>query len=444
MRKSKFPKVTGYIRTGNRYVSLSFIASALAAFLLFGTIYLIFAHKTIVCLWLEHQTLPKFMPDSPYLADYSGQAVLLLPDGTKLYEGELKNGVAEGFGELYENDELRYIGEFADNKYNGIGTLFDGEKRYYGNFENNSFHGEGTLTNVVNGSQFKYIGAFKNGVKSGSGSLYRDGMIVYEGGFADNTYDGQGKEYLDGVLIYDGGFLAGRFNGDGTEYNPLTGFKLFEGKYSAGERMAAGIQFDEYGDLTVTPTKYLDPTSLLNSEYDDVLVTLIKATVSYREQIFDGKRFIVDDLSGTVWELSTDGDDARVTAVYLCGQGSWGTVIVGLDINDSKSKGTERIRPLTSSETFAMSIANTLLGKETLASELAVKVFTGKGSNGEAQTAAAFFVPPVEPEPEVVPELDLTAEASEVKATPLPVVQTKQPTVPKPGGKILFLKIESK
>ena len=96
--------------------------------------------------------LPKIMADKPKkiivnepeMEDYSGKAVLIYKDSENvLYEGDMVDGHAEGFGMLYsENGKLIYEGGFSDDMYCGQGKLYaeDGSVIYICLFENNRYH----------------------------------------------------------------------------------------------------------------------------------------------------------------------------------------------------------------------------------------------------------------------------------------------------------------
>ena len=67
-----------------------------------------------------------------------------------IYEGELKDGLAEGHGNL-TIDGAEYSGEFKQNTYHGQGAIkyADGTS-YRGSFENGEYHGKGTYTVTKN------------------------------------------------------------------------------------------------------------------------------------------------------------------------------------------------------------------------------------------------------------------------------------------------------
>ncbi|MDO4532009.1 MAG: hypothetical protein Q4C06_08510, partial [Bacillota bacterium] len=64
------------------------------------------------------------------------------------YEGVVKDGYAQGRGQLFRPDgSLVYAGAFEKNKFEGLGISYypSGQVQYNGSFQNNMFNGEGTL-----------------------------------------------------------------------------------------------------------------------------------------------------------------------------------------------------------------------------------------------------------------------------------------------------------
>ncbi len=66
------------------------------------------------------------------------------------YVGEFKNGVEDGYGTLYINQDGqyygdKYVGEFSKGNFNGNGKYyFNNGQTYDGNFQNGVIQGEGT------------------------------------------------------------------------------------------------------------------------------------------------------------------------------------------------------------------------------------------------------------------------------------------------------------
>ena len=81
----------------------------------------------------------------------------------KYYIGQLKNDYRHGKGILYyKNGNIKYEGDFVENKFGGNGKLILEDGQYY-------------------------IGQFKDGFKHGKGiEYYSNGIIKYEGEFEND------------------------------------------------------------------------------------------------------------------------------------------------------------------------------------------------------------------------------------------------------------------
>ena len=106
----------------------------------------------------------------------------------KIYEGRANNTLKYyGLGKLYENNQLKYDGNFSNSLFQGRGILYEnGLKIYEGDFENNLYWGNG-ISFYENSENIEYEGEWVNGCKHGQGTLYSDsGEIVYSGLFHNN------------------------------------------------------------------------------------------------------------------------------------------------------------------------------------------------------------------------------------------------------------------
>lgn len=121
-----------------------------------------------------------------------------------------------GKGSLYREgtNQLRYQGEFQNNKYHGFGERFDkkGGKKYSGNFKDGIYAGEGVLYHK-DGITKKYVGVFHQKKYHQHGTLYNDkGNMLYKGGFQLGKYQGKGTLYNEekaNVVMYEGDFNDG-------------------------------------------------------------------------------------------------------------------------------------------------------------------------------------------------------------------------------------------
>ena len=135
--------------------------------------------------------------------------ILSYTNGDK-FEGEVLNGVREGYGIYFYHNGDKYEGWWQNNKKHGMGTLYykDGNL-YVGQWKNSEKEGVGTLY-FRNGE--KYYGEFKFGKKNGKGFLFSGDGNKYIGYFKDNKKDGTGliyynkkklakEEWQDGILL---------------------------------------------------------------------------------------------------------------------------------------------------------------------------------------------------------------------------------------------------
>lgn len=203
----------------------------------------------------------------------------VLGDG-RIYKGQIFNGLADGFGQEYDNNlRLVYTGEFRNNRYNGKGSL-------YGFYEQNG----------IESRYLKYEGFFRNGKAEGDGIMYVpvwqgnenagmdsdlalkernenddnvgqnagevDAVIYYRGEFADGQRDGKGEEYFTeglykGQISYSGEFKDGKYQGTGKQYLAFQdGEDLeeqlclrYEGDFNEGVRSGKGKWYNGDGSL---------------------------------------------------------------------------------------------------------------------------------------------------------------------------------------------------
>ena len=117
-------------------------------------------------------------------------------DDDEYYIGQVKKGLRHGKGIHYYSDgNIRYEGEYVDDKEEGNGKLI---------YENGDY----------------YIGQFKNGMRHGKGvHYYKNGNISrYEGELENDKYNGQGKLILGNGCYYIGPFKNGLIEGFGKHY----------------------------------------------------------------------------------------------------------------------------------------------------------------------------------------------------------------------------------
>lgn len=187
----------------------------------------------------------------------TGQGVFTWAEGSK-YVGEFNNNKFSGLGKEYDKDgKIIYEGNYIDNNFNGKGTYYynDGKyvgnwkdskregygifynnngNKYEGNYKNDKSHGKGTYT-WKNGD--KYIGEYIDGKRNGKGKFIWSSGYYLIGIFKDNKFHGQCKEYYkDGKLSFEGEFKNGKANGYGKNYD-RNGKIVYQGQYKDGKKV---------------------------------------------------------------------------------------------------------------------------------------------------------------------------------------------------------------
>ena len=142
-----------------------------------------------------------------------------------IYEGQFKDGCKNGYGKSYYNENFIYVGEWNNNKKEGYGCLINNDITIYnGYFKNGLRDGFGILKN----GGFKYVGEFKNDKFNGLGYSNDDGEIA-EGVWVDNTMTGFGITQFDNGDKYIGDWIGDKTIGIGITYFSNGG--IYEGEH---------------------------------------------------------------------------------------------------------------------------------------------------------------------------------------------------------------------
>jgi antitoxin component YwqK of YwqJK toxin-antitoxin module len=163
------------------------------------------------------------------------------------YEGQVIQGIFNGKGKYFIENQLIYDGEFKDNLYYGHGKYYvNGKLKYDGDFVNNDREGYGKEYNKE--GLLSYEGEYKQDLKKGKGTwFYNSGEKMYEGDFAFDAPDGQGKEYYsDGQLKHEGQFKNGSIV-NGTLYYPND--ERYEGEFAGDLPDGQGTLYDKAGNV---------------------------------------------------------------------------------------------------------------------------------------------------------------------------------------------------
>jgi hypothetical protein len=344
------PPQPGYVRLGRRYLASSFIYATLIAILVLGYTVVLVVYPAVMNAYYASQALPAFQLDSPFLASYSGRAQLLGPDGGLLYEGDINQAVIEGEGLLYAKGKLRYSGSFKGGRYEGEGRLYS-----------------------TSGSLI-YEGAFFDNLYEGTGRLYERGNLHYAGDFVAGVFEGRGRLYASTALIYEGQFVGGLYNGEGIEYNPETGLRVFAGTFSDGERTADGTLYDDEGNPVVIAPGYIDPTTYLSRPYEEIVVEFTRAGRTYTEADVGTRRLVAEDATGLLlaFDLDDDGAPNVVCDVYLTGKSSYGSLVVGGQIEP----GEHKVPQADAADQYALVLSNSLWGRDLTITDLALRDYS--------------------------------------------------------------------
>jgi hypothetical protein len=169
----------------------------------------------------------------------------LTADNNK-YVGEFEDDKRNGVGTYTFANGDKYVGEFKDGMYNGQGTLTLGNgNTYIGQFKDGMFNGQGTYT-LANGD--KYVGEFKDAYPNGQGTKTFANGEKYVGEFKDNKYNGQGLYTFPDGTIFVGEFKDHKHNGQGT-YTLANGDKYvgeFKDDYPNGQGTYTFANGDKY------------------------------------------------------------------------------------------------------------------------------------------------------------------------------------------------------
>ena len=133
-------------------------------------------------------------------ATFNGWNSHITMDGNE-FHGEYVNGMPNGKGGIFMEEELCYLGYFKDGMLSGSGVFwFPSGEFYRGNFKENNQHGHGIFY-CADGD--KYSGQFRNGYPNGKGCWIKVNGDKYVGQFKDGEYHGRGYE-ISGAIVTTG------------------------------------------------------------------------------------------------------------------------------------------------------------------------------------------------------------------------------------------------
>ena len=181
-----------------------------------------------------------------------GKGFMLYKNDEIKYYGDYINDKRAGKGKFYWENGSYYIGEWANDLKHGKGKLFykNGNIQYEGDFIAGKFNGNGTYT-WEDGEY--YIGQFYNGLKYGKGIVYtKKGEVIYDGDFVDDKYEGKGKYVWKDGKYYIGEFSNDLRHGKGKEYYK-NGDVIYDGDFVKDKKEGEGKYIYKNGDYYIGP-----------------------------------------------------------------------------------------------------------------------------------------------------------------------------------------------
>ena len=166
-----------------------------------------------------------------------GYGICLFPNGDS-FRGEFEQGVPVSLGTYNVPGKSEYEGEMGANGSEGFGVLQTTENnmRYTGEFLNNRPHGIG-LQQFHNGDIYR--GSMKDGRMDGDGMLILPNNDVCVGKFQSDRLEGKGELDFAKGDYYIGEFHDGLMHGHGTIYWKKTN-ELYTGEFEKGSINGSG------------------------------------------------------------------------------------------------------------------------------------------------------------------------------------------------------------
>lgn len=235
---------------------------------------------------LKNRSIEPFRPADP-------AALVRTPDGA-VYQGDYRNGLFHGQGQLVWDNGDRYEGGFSKGlrdgngkESNAIGDVYEGQ------FSQGYPHGEGHFA-FYNGDD--YQGQLQQGVFHGQGRYKSYRGTVYEGEFQRGRMQGQGTIRYKGGAVYVGEVRDWQMHGKGEYTTPdkarYAGEFLNDAQHGKGEI--------DYGNGAV----YVGDIVNWMAEGKGVAVSQTgdKYTGQFRTNNYDGKGVLEYRKSGDRYE----------------------------------------------------------------------------------------------------------------------------------------------
>ena len=177
----------------------------------------------------------------------------------KFNNGDIYIGQMNSKNELYgrccvifsNSSEKYFVGYNINNQFDGEGCYYDDQwnKIYEGNFKNNLKNGFGVLYKEGGTT---YAGEFKDDNPHGKGVVYYANSIRFEGNFFKGYKNGKGylinlKEYTKQEILYDNGNIIKQ--GEIYDYKKSKYKKIFQREFDEFEKKCKDLEKEKYMNL---------------------------------------------------------------------------------------------------------------------------------------------------------------------------------------------------
>ena len=175
------------------------------------------------------------------------------PNGQLRYEGQFKNDKCKGTFRYYdEQGNLKATNEFDKSGERAMNKTYAQNGRIIatGYYLNQNKEGEWRYYDASSG-QLRLVEGNKGGKVHGWSRLYnpQNGVLAEEMQYVDGQPEGQCHKYSDtGVLLMECQYHNGLLDGPSKTYYPSSALKE-EGQYAKGEKIGIWKTYNEDGDI---------------------------------------------------------------------------------------------------------------------------------------------------------------------------------------------------
>jgi antitoxin component YwqK of YwqJK toxin-antitoxin module len=180
------------------------------------------------------------------------------PNGQLRYEGQFKNDKCKGTFKYYdEQGNLKATNEFDKSGEKALNKTYapNGRMIATGYYQNQKKEGEWKYFDEASG-QLRLVEDNKEGKVHGWSKLYNpnNGVLAEETQYVEGQPEGQCRKYSNtGTLLMECQYHKGRLEGPTKTYYPSTALKE-EGQYANGEKVGLWKTYNEDGDVIAEDT----------------------------------------------------------------------------------------------------------------------------------------------------------------------------------------------